>query len=233
MRDPGATVLIVEDDAPMREALRRLLERAGMNAIEAPDGRAAIQLYYARRPDLLLLDVEIPELDGWEVLSRIREVSEDVPVLMLTGAGAELEKVRGLRAGADDYVTKPFGNQELIARVEALLRRRGSEREAEPAVHQDALVRIDQLQRRVEVLGTPVELTPTEFRLLWALVQNSDRVLSPSQLLDLAWGDDFGDPQRVKLYIGYLRRKLIAAGSVNPIETVRGFGYRYRPRRAN
>lgn len=230
--DPPASVLIVEDEPQMRDVLRRLVERAGMNAIEAADGRMALQLYFARHPDVMVLDLSLPELDGWEVLSRVRDVS-DVPVLMLTGDGRELQKVRGLRSGADDYVTKPFGRQELVARLEALLRRHGggAEEGATP-VYVDEFVSIDQLQRRVEVRGIRVDLTPTEFKLLWTLAQNSDRVLSSRQLLDLAWGDENGDPQRVKLYVGYLRRKLSAAAAVNPIETVRGFGYRYRPRSA-
>ena len=231
MPDAPASVLIVEDEPQMRDILRRLVEMAGMNAIEAADGRVALQLYFARQPDLLVLDVELPELDGWEVLSRVREVS-DVPVLMLTGDAAELQKVRGLRSGADDYVTKPFGRQELMARLEALLRRRSHDDADSPPVYVDEFVCIDQLQRQVEVLGVRVDLTPTEFKLLWALTRNSDRVLSSRQLLDLAWGDENGDPQRVKLYVGYLRKKLASAASIDPIETVRGFGYRYRPHRA-
>ena len=229
MHDEPASILIVEDEPQMRELIRRLVERAGMNAIDASSGRQGLQLYFARRPDLVVLDVALPELDGWDVLARIREVSE-VPVLMLTGDAAELQKVRGLRSGADDYVTKPFGRQELVARVEALLRRRKADEEAVPPVYMDEYVCIDQLQRRVEVRGEPVDLTPTEFRLLWALTHNANQVLSPAQLLRLAWGDEGGDPQRVKLYVGYLRRKLRDAAAVNPIETVRGFGYRYRPR---
>jgi DNA-binding response OmpR family regulator len=229
MRDSPATVLIVDDEPQMRDVTRRLVERAGMNAIEAPDGRAGLQLCFARRPDLVVLDLSIPELDGWEVLGRIREVSQ-VPVLMLTGDAAELQKVRGLRSGADDYVTKPFGRQELVARIEALLRRPRDDREETSPVYADEFVWIDQLQRRVEVRGEPVELTPTEFRLLWTLTQNANQVLSPTQLLSLAWDDENGDPQRVKLYVGYLRRKLRQAASVDPIETLRGFGYRYRPR---
>jgi DNA-binding response OmpR family regulator len=229
MRDRSPTVLIVEDEPQMRDVTGRLVERAGMTPLQAADGRSGLQLCFTRRPDVVVLDLSLPELDGWEVLSRIREVSE-VPVLMLTGDGAELQKVRGLRSGADDYVTKPFGRQELIARIEALLRRPREDAESIPPVYADEYVYIDQLQRRVEARGAEVELTPTEFRLLWALTHNANQVLSPAQLLMLAWGDDNGDPQRVKLYVGYLRRKLKEAAAVDPIETVRGFGYRYRPR---
>jgi DNA-binding response OmpR family regulator len=223
----ASTVLLVEDDEQMRELIARILAGIDLQVVEAEDGRSAMRLFFEQRPSLVVLDVELPELDGWAVLSRIREVSE-VPVLMLTAEQAELNKVRGLREGADDYVTKPFGRQELAARVEALLRR--SRPEEASKVFADEFVRIDFADRRVEVLGTEVSLTPTEFRLLSALAQNPGRVLSPSQLLELAWQDDQSDPQRVKIYVGYLRRKF-ADASVDPVETVRGFGYRYRPRR--
>ena len=231
MPDAPASVLIVEDEPQMRDILRRLVEMAGMNAIEAANGGSRCQLYFARQPDLLVLDVELPELDGWEVLSRVREVS-DVPVLMLTGDAAELQKVRGLRSGADDYVTKPFGRQELMARLEALLRRRSHDDADSPPVYVDEFVCIEQAPTAGRGPRRPGDLAPTEFKLLWALTRNSDRVLSSRQLLDLAQGDENGDPQRVKLYVGYLRKKLASAASIDPDETVRGFGYRYRPHRA-
>ena len=221
-------MLLVEDDEHTRGLVGRILDQAGLRMIEAGDGRRGLQSFFDARPDLVILDVDLPELDGWTVLSRIREVS-DVPVLMLTAGGAELEKVRGLRGGADDYVTKPFGQQELVARIEALLRR--TTRPEDPEVLADEFIRIDHAQQRIEVLGTEVKLTPTEFRLLSTLAHHSDRVLTSEQLLELAWKDELGDPQRVKTYVGYLRRKLGDEASVDPIETVRGFGYRYRPRR--
>ena len=150
---------------------------------------------------------------------------------MLTARGEELERVRGLQAGADDYVTKPFGRQELLARVQALLRRSGG-RAAEPAQsYGDGLVTIDFAQRAVTYAGRDVSLTPLEFKLLSTFVRNPRQVLSREQLLELVWGDSFGvSGDQVKLYVGYLRRKLApdAPDSV-PIETVRGFGYRYRP----
>jgi DNA-binding response OmpR family regulator len=224
-----ARVLVVDDDADIRGLLHQLLERAGYDVVEAPDGREGLRTLYAASPDLVLLDVSMPGLDGWQTLERIRDLS-DVPVLMLTARTAELEKVRGLKAGADDYVAKPFGRQELLARVEALLRRAGP-REARPETYADGLVSIDFAQREVNVGGTHVALTPLEFKLLSAFVRNPNQVLSSDQLLELVWGDATGGSRaRTKLYVGYLRRKIeSAAPGAVPIETVRGFGYRYRP----
>ena len=155
--------------------------------------------------------------------------ANDVPVIMLTARTQELEKVRGLSAGADDYVAKPFGRQELLARVQALLRRSGGKTEVLEA-YADDFVQIDYAQRRVIVQGRDVQLTPLEFKLLAAFVQNPNQVLSRDQLLELVWGDPYGvSGDQVKLYVGYLRRKLVPdAPDSAPIETVRGFGYRYR-----
>jgi DNA-binding response OmpR family regulator len=221
-------VLVVDDDADIRGLVRELLERAGHAVIEAGDGREALRRFYAEQPDLVILDVSMPDLDGWGTLERIRELS-DVPVVMVTARAGELDKVRGLRAGADDYVTKPFGRQELLARVEGHLRRRRSR--DEPALYDDGFVRIDFAQREVIAAGRAVGLTPLEFKLLVALVRNPNQVLSHDQLLELVWGSSRADRDQVKLYVGYLRRKLTEEGAESPIETVRGFGYRYRPPR--
>jgi DNA-binding response OmpR family regulator len=225
-----ASVLVIDDEADIRGLLRELLERAGYEVAEGANGRDGLRALYATSPDLVLLDVSMPELDGWQTLERIRDVS-DVPVVMLTARAAELEKVRGLKAGADDYVTKPFGRQELLARVEAHLRRVG-DRTEQPATYADGLVAIDFAQREVTVNGTQVTLTPLEFKLLSTFVRNPNQVLSHEQLLELVWGDALsGSRARTKLYVGYLRQKLATADDgATPIETVRGFGYRYRPR---
>jgi DNA-binding response OmpR family regulator len=221
-------ILVVDDEADIRGLTRELLERAGHTIDEAPDGRTALRTLFAQRPDLVVLDVTMPELDGWQTLARIREVS-DVPVLMLTARGAELERVRGLTGGADDYVTKPFGRQELVARVQALLRRSGGAREIAEA-YADELLSIDFGRAAVAYAGRAVRLTPLEFRLLAAFVRHPDQVLSPEQLLQLVWSDTFGvSRDQVKLYVGYLRRKLDPNDPASvPIETVRGFGYRYK-----
>jgi len=153
-----------------------------------------------------------------------------VPVLMLTARAGELEKVRGLRGGADDYVTKPFGRQELLARVDAALRRGRNDQQPEQTYADDFLT-VDFAQRQVRAGGVDLTLTPLEFRLLGAFVRNQNQVLSHDQLLELVWGDArSADRDQVKLYVGYLRRKLgTGAAEESPIETVRGFGYRYRP----
>jgi DNA-binding response OmpR family regulator len=224
-------VLIVDDDMDIRVLLRELLERAGYTVEDAPDGRAGLRALYARPPQLVVLDVAMPELDGWQTLDRIREVT-DVPVLMLTARAGELEKVRGLKGGADDYVVKPFGRQELLARVEALLRRNRGQQDA-PETYADTFLTIDFRQRSVTVRGQEVALTPLEFKLLAAFVRHPNQVLSQDQLLELVWGSTRGVlSDQVKLYVGYLRRKLRTSDDeATPIETVRGFGYRYRTRR--
>jgi DNA-binding response OmpR family regulator len=224
-------VLVVDDDELVRGVVREVLERAGHEVREAPDGRAGLRDLYAATPDLVILDVEMPELDGWSTLERIREMS-DVPVLMLTARETELERVRGLNGGADDYVVKPFGRQELAARVQALLRRSGP-RAHDQATYADGRLSIDFAHHEVLYEERPVTLTPLEFKLLATFVRHPNQVLSREQLLELVWGDSFGvSPEQVKLYVGYLRRKLDPSSPTStPIETVRGFGYRYR--RAN
>ena len=223
-----ASVLVVDDEADIRTLLRELLERAGHDVVEAGDGNEGLRVFFSSRPDLVVLDVSMPGLDGWGTLERIRELS-DVPVMMLTAQAGELAKVRGLQGGADDYITKPFGRQELLARVEANLRRRRADTDAEPT-YSDGFVTVDFAQRAVTVGESEVSLTPLEFRMLAAFVRNANQVLSHEQLLVLAWGDANVERDQVKLYVGYLRRKLGApAGKESPIETVRGFGYRYRP----
>jgi DNA-binding response OmpR family regulator len=222
-------VLVVDDDADIRGLVKELLERQGYGVTEAANGKDALRALYSTPPDVVLLDVSMPELDGWQTLERIRDLS-DVPVAMLTARAAELEKVRGLKAGADDYITKPFGRQELLARVEAMLRRGGPREEAKQT-YADALLHVDFAQRSVAVNGEGVALTPIEFRLLSAFVRHPGQLLSHDQVLELVWGDSFSASRdQVKLYVGYLRRKLESAGAEGTvIETVRGFGYRYRP----
>jgi DNA-binding response OmpR family regulator len=226
----AARVLVIDDDEDVRSLVNELLTRAGMTVDEAPDGRAGLRSLHQSQPDLVVLDVSMPELDGWQTLERIRDLT-DVPVLMLTARGSELERVRGLQAGADDYVLKPFGRQELVARVQALLRRAGGQAAEQQSTYADERLSIDFGQRAVTFDGRQVSLTPLEFKLLAAFVRHPRQVLSREQLLELVWGDAFGvSGDQVKLYVGYLRRKLDPDHPDRvPIETVRGFGYRYRP----
>jgi DNA-binding response OmpR family regulator len=223
-----ASVLVVDDDADVRALVSTLLTQAGYLVAEAPDGRAALKALYGQRPDLVMLDVNMPDLDGWATLERIRDVS-DVPVVMLSARGQELEKVRALRAGADDYVTKPFGRQELLARVESVLRR--AVRGGPKATYSDGFLTMDFAERRLTVGDRAVELTPLEFKLLATFVDHPNQLLEHGQLLELVWGGERGTSRdQVKLYVGYLRRKLADAGAEPAaIETVRGFGYRYSP----
>jgi DNA-binding response OmpR family regulator len=229
----SSRVLVVDDDDDIRGLVVELLQRAGLEVEQAADGRAGLRAFHQSQPDLVLLDVSMPDLDGWETLERIRDLS-DVPVMMLTARGAELERVRGLQAGADDYMVKPFGRQELVARVQALLRRArtggGDERQE---TYADERITIDFAQRSVEYDGQQVALTPLEFKLLSAFVRHPRQVLSREQLLELVWGNAYGvSGDQVKLYVGYLRRKLDPEQPDRvPIETVRGFGYRYQASR--
>jgi len=225
---PSVSVLVVDDDADVRALVSTLLGRAGYLVAEASDGRAALKALYGQRPDLVVLDVNMPDLDGWATLERIRELS-DVPVVMLSARGEELEKVRALRAGADDYVTKPFGRQELLARVESVLRRTAGGELKE--TYSDSLLTVDFGERRLTVGERSVELTPLEFKLLAAFVEHPNQLLEHGQLLELVWGGERGTSRdQVKLYVGYLRKKLAdAGGQPDAIETVRGFGYRYSP----
>lgn len=217
-------ILVIDDEADVRSLLRELLERAGYDITEARDGREGLRSFFESRPEAVVLDISMPDLDGWTTLERIRDLS-DVPVLMLTAHAQELEKVRALKAGADDYVTKPFGRQELLARVEALLRRRTTRTDA-PERYDDGAISIDFDRREVMVDEEVIALTPLEFRLLAAFVAHPTQVLSPDQLLELVWRDGSMSRDQVKLYVGYLRRKLGARADL--VETVRGFGYRYR-----
>jgi DNA-binding response OmpR family regulator len=227
-----ARILVVDDEADIVGLLTELLREAGYEVSTAADGRTAIRTLYEVQPDLVLLDVAMPGLDGWQTLERIRDMS-DVPVLMLTARAREEDKIRGFQAGASDYVTKPFSTRELLARVDAHLRARSGSR-AVTETYADDFLTVDFADRSVTVDGNPVALTPLEFKLLSAFVRHPNRALGTDELLALAW-DDPHEVKRgsVKLYVGYLRRKLSAAARADaPIETVRGFGYRYRARRA-
>jgi DNA-binding response OmpR family regulator len=221
-------VLVVEDEKDISLSIRTVLERSGFTVSSSPDGKDGLRVFHTVRPDLVVLDIGLPSLDGWAVLERIRDMS-DVPVLMLTAHGTEADKVRGLHNGADDYLTKPFSNRELAARVEALLRRpRADQPQAE--VFDDGLLEVMLESQEVSVDGTPVALTPIEYRLLIALIKHPGQTLSAEQLLDLAWNDPMGiGPERVKFGVMRLRRKLDqdGSGAGASIQAVRGFGYRY------
>jgi two-component system, OmpR family, KDP operon response regulator KdpE len=223
----SASVLVVDDDVDVRMLVKELLTRAGYRVTEAPDGRAALRALYDERPDLVVLDVSMPEIDGWGTLERIRELS-DVPVVMLSAFGAELEKVRALRGGADDYVTKPFGSSELVARLSAALRRAHPAETEEPVLSADGL-HVDLPARRVTRDGRDVHLTPIEFDLLRALVRNRGRLMTHRLLLREVWGRGYEeDTQVLRVHIANLRRKIeVEPGNPSLIKTDPGVGYRF------
>jgi DNA-binding response OmpR family regulator len=222
-------VLVIEDDPDIGLGIKTVLAKNGFEVTAVANGREGLRAFHGAPPDLVMLDIGLPEMDGWTVLERIRDLS-DIPVLVLTAHGQEADKVRGLRGGADDYLTKPFGNAELVARVQALLRRHQLAGQPLPEVYDDGIVQVNFGTHEVIVAGEPVGLTPTEYRLLAALVKHRGQILSPVKLLELAWSDPFGvGPDRVKYSVMRLRRKLgTGSGPDAPIEAVRGFGYRYR-----
>lgn len=224
----GTRLLVAEPDAKAREALGRLLDDAGYAIAPSDDGTEALRLFYRERPDAVLLGLDVSNTNGWDALTTIRELS-DVPVLVIGEGESEGDRVRALRTGADDFVSRPFGRAEIVARVEALLRR---PRAADaPSLFEDEFVQIDHRRHEVRARGAEVALTPLEFRMLAAFARNAGQALTHSQLLSMVWGEGERDRREVKLYVSYLRRKLRRAG-VEPIETVRGVGYRYEPRDA-
>lgn len=222
-------ILVVDDEERMVRFIRLNLEHDGFQVIEAYRGHEAIQRLRDAIPDLILLDVMLPDLDGFEVLKMVREISS-VPVIMLTAKGEEDDRVRGLELGADDYVTKPFSPRELVSRVRAVLRRNETVTGGMHGVIEvDEHLKIEFERREVWLDGELVKLRPTEYRLLYHLVQNAGWVVTHDQLLAKVWGYEYRDePHYVRLYINYLRQKL----EKNPAEpkyilTERGVGYRF------
>mgnify|MGYP001020456524 CR=1 FL=1 len=222
-------ILVVDDEERMARFIRLNLEHDGFQVIEAHKGMDAINELRTKMPDVVLLDVMMPDIDGFEVLQLIRETST-IPVIMLTAKGEEDDRVKGLELGADDYVTKPFSPRELVSRVRAVLRRVESASTTESgAIIVDDHLKIDFGRREVRLDGELVKLRPTEYRLLYHLVQNAGWVLTYDQILAKVWGYEYRDePHYVRLYVNYLRQKL-EKDPANPIYilTERGVGYRF------
>ena len=231
MAEPREThrILVVDDEPRMIRFIRMNLELEGYAVFEAGDGLKALEQLRDTLPDLVILDVMMPELDGFETLRALREFSS-VPVVMLTARGEEDDRVRGLELGADDYVTKPFSPRELVSRVKAVLRRAESPAPAQKAaIRVDDRLQIDFDRREIFVEGKLVKLRPTEFRLLYHLVSNAGWVVPHDQLLAKVWGYEYRDETHyLRLYINYLRQKL-EADPAHPkyILTERGVGYRF------
>ncbi len=219
-------ILIVDDEAHIRELARLYLEQEGFQVLEASDGAEALRCWQNEAPDLIILDLMLPQIDGWQVCRTVRAHS-DVPIIMLTARSDAVDKIVGLEIGADDYVTKPFNPRELAARVKAVLRRAGGKTrrddKAAPLVLGD--LRIDPAAREVSVGQRPIELRAKEFELLLTLARHAGQVLSREQLLSQVWGYDFyGETRTVDVHIAHLRRHL--KGSRVAIETVWGIGYK-------
>jgi len=225
-----ARILVVDDERPIRAIVRGFLEREGLLVAEAADGPAAVEQVRAFAPDIVVLDIMLPGFDGIEALHRIRAFADPL-VIFLTARTEEVDRIVGLKVGGDDYLTKPFSPGELVARVQALLRRRrpAAAPRREGAIRVADLV-VDPARREVTVAGAPVELTTLEFAILEALGRDPGVVLTRQQLLDAAWSMDFiGDEHVLEVHIGNLRRKL-GDDTASPrfVETVRGVGYRLR-----
>ena len=223
------TILVVDDEERMARFIRLNLEHDGFQVVEAYRGIKALQEYRDSLPDLVLLDVMLPDINGFEVLEMLREIS-NVPVIMLTAKGEEDDRVKGLELGADDYITKPFSPRELVSRVRAVLRRiDSSSSDSSEVIDVDGRLKLDFSRREIWVNDELVKLRPTEYRLLYHLVKNAGWVLTYDQLLSRVWGYEYRDePHYVRLYINYLRQKLEEDPS-NPkyILTERGVGYRF------
>ena len=223
-------ILIADDDRAIREALSRALSLEGYDVVQAPDGAAALQLVESAQPDVAVLDVMMPNVDGLTVCRVLRAERNRIPILMLTARTETADRVAGLDAGADDYLPKPFDLDELLARLRALLRRAKPDDDGdttEPV--QIADLRLDSTARRVWRGQREVELSKTEFDLLELLVRNQGIVLEHSTIYDRIWGYDFGpDSKNLAVYISYLRRKLEGPGDTKLIHTVRGVGYTVR-----
>ncbi|MCL4351389.1 MAG: response regulator transcription factor [Firmicutes bacterium] len=225
-------LLVVDDEQHIRELCRIYLEKAGYSIIEAGSGAQALELLQRHTIDLVVLDIMLPEVDGWQVLKAIRQRDVWLPVVMLTAVGEEENRIEGLEAGADDYLIKPFSPRELVARVRAVMRRATVSLPPEDvdSIRYPGLL-LDYGRRLVTCGQDVLTLTPREFDLLWFLAQNPQQVFTREQLLDRVWGYDFeGDARTVDVHVTRLRHKLLASSSPYAyLETVWGQGYRFKP----
>ncbi len=224
-------ILIIDDEETTVQLLTILFERRGYEVIKAYRAEDGLRKAYRTHPDLVLLDIMMPDMDGWEVCRRLRELS-DVPIIFLTARSEIRDVVRGLELGADDYIVKPYDNDEVVARVRAHLRRAPTSSISEELAFDGGNFRINFLNREVRVRGRTIHLTPKEFNLLGVLVRNAGRVLTRTELVTEAWGPEYADAiDSLKLYIHYLRQK-IETDPQNPeyILTSRGVGYRFANR---
>ncbi len=222
-------ILIVEDETNIADLINLYLKKEGYETMVANDGGKALELYRLFRPDLVLLDIMLPVLDGWSVCAKIRE-NDSTPIIMLTAKGETIDKVSGLEMGADDYIVKPFEMKELLARVHAVLRRTGGDEAKAKRLTYDGLV-IDLDSYELEVMGHRVDTPPKELELLYHLAASPNRVFTRNQLLDEVWGFDyFGDSRTVDVHIKRLREKLEGVSDQWSLKTVWGVGYKFELR---
>jgi len=227
--DTKKRILVVDDERGLAKIIRLNLEQDGFEVVEANNGAQAMEKLRTTLPDLILLDVMMPDMDGFTVLRMVREIG-NTPVIMLTAKGQEEDKIKGLELGADDYVTKPFSPRELTSRIRAVLRRGNFARDEETGkIVVDDRLTIDFDRHEVWVEGQLIQLRPTEYRLLYHLVQNAGWVLTHDQILNKVWGYEYeNEPHYVRLYINYLRKKLeVDLADPKYILTERGVGYRF------
>jgi DNA-binding response OmpR family regulator len=231
IRSMAEKILVIDDEDTTVQLISILLERRGFEVIKAYSAEDGLRKAYRHQPDLVLLDIMMPDMDGWEVCKRLREMS-DVPIIFLTARGDVKDMVRGLEMGADDYMPKPYDNDELVARIRAHLRRAPKPSMAEELVFNGGEFKINFMNREVKVRNELKHLTPKEFNLLGVLVRNAGRVVPRNELVTEAWGDEYGDAiDSLKLYIHYLRQKLERdAEHPDYILTSRGVGYRFANR---
>jgi len=221
-------ILVIDDEEPTVQLIAMLLERRGFEVIKAYRAEEGLRKAYRHQPELVLLDIMMPDMDGWDVCKRLREMS-DVPIIFLTARSDVKDVVKGLEMGADDYVIKPYDNDELVARVRAHLRRSPRPNMSEELMFNNGDFRINFMNREVWVNNELKHLTPKEFNLLAILVRNAGRVVTRTELVTQAWGEEYGDAiDSLKLYVHYLRQKLeVNAQQPEYILTSRGVGYRF------
>ena len=223
----GIKIMVVDDDSNICELLRLYLEKEGFEAVIAPNGMKALELFDTEKPDLLLLDVMMPQLDGWQVCREIRKKSS-CPIIMLTAKGEVFDKVLGLELGADDYVVKPFETKEVIARIKSVLRRSGAQdQKKKKEVSYDGLY-INMENYELRVRGKQIDTPPKEMELIYHLASNPNRVYTRDQLLDEVWGFEYyGDSRTVDVHIKRLREKLDGVSDQWTLKTVWGVGYKF------
>lgn len=223
-------VLVCEDDDHIRRFISINLSHNGFTVYEAADGESAIECYSSHQPNVIILDIMLPDTDGFEICRRIREKDPSVIIVFLTARGQDLDKIKGLEIGADDYIVKPFNPLELVARIHAILRRTDNRQTSLRHILESGPIRVDMNSNKAFKKDQVIELTPKEFQMLRTFLDHPDTALSRNELLNLVWGEDFiGDPKTVDVHVRKLREK-VEDDCSNPqwIETVWGLGYRWR-----